>query len=396
MSDSVKSKKPANTAFKQQRLKAWQPILTPKTVLPTFFLVGAIFVPLGIGLYIASEKVKELMFDYTDCQSGGTPSAPITNWSWNAANKTCTIDFKVDEAFNPPVFMYYRLTNFYQNHRRYVKSFDAEQLKGSQTTPSGKGLDLCDPLKTPPQGTTVRINGQDVAVSPNAQYYPCGLIANSMFSDEISNLTSISAAQPSGGTYVDYTFTENGISWPSDKDRFKQSTWLDKPDDELLRTLIPPPFWAEAWPEKYAHGYTRDTIPNINTWERFQVWMRTAALPTFRKLWGRNENTALMPGVWRITIRDTFGVQKFGGRKAIVLSTVSLLGGKNPFLGSAYIAVGVISWILGLVFLFRHMIKPRKLGDHTYLSWNQPQQNAGAAPQRMPEVGGERSSLMHR
>ena len=26
------SRRPANTAFKQQRLKAWQPILTPKTV----------------------------------------------------------------------------------------------------------------------------------------------------------------------------------------------------------------------------------------------------------------------------------------------------------------------------------------------------------------------------
>lgn len=54
----VRQRKPANTAFKQQRLKAWQPILTPKTVLPTFFILGLIFIPLGVGLYIVSNSVS--------------------------------------------------------------------------------------------------------------------------------------------------------------------------------------------------------------------------------------------------------------------------------------------------------------------------------------------------
>jgi len=40
-----------DTAFKQQRLKAWQPILTPKVFLPTFFILGVLFAPLG-GLLI--------------------------------------------------------------------------------------------------------------------------------------------------------------------------------------------------------------------------------------------------------------------------------------------------------------------------------------------------------
>lgn len=40
-----------DTAFKQQRLKAWQPLLTPKTVLPTLFVAGIIFAPLG-GLFL--------------------------------------------------------------------------------------------------------------------------------------------------------------------------------------------------------------------------------------------------------------------------------------------------------------------------------------------------------
>jgi hypothetical protein len=40
-----------DTAFKQQRLKAWQPLLTPKTVLPTLFAAGIVFAPLG-GLFL--------------------------------------------------------------------------------------------------------------------------------------------------------------------------------------------------------------------------------------------------------------------------------------------------------------------------------------------------------
>lgn len=67
-----------------------------------------------------------------------------------------------------------------------------------------------------------------------------------------------------------------------------------------------------------------------------------------------------------------FDVAKFGGTKSIVISKVSFLGGKNSFLGSAYIVVGTICIALGIAFLARHMIKPRKLGDHTYLSWNKP------------------------
>lgn len=56
---TVRSRKPENTAFKQQRLPAWQPILTAGSVLPAFFIIGLMFIPIGIGLFVSSNNIKE-------------------------------------------------------------------------------------------------------------------------------------------------------------------------------------------------------------------------------------------------------------------------------------------------------------------------------------------------
>lgn len=44
--------------FRQQRLPAWQPVLTPRVVLPTLFTIGALFVLIGGLLFWSSEKVE--------------------------------------------------------------------------------------------------------------------------------------------------------------------------------------------------------------------------------------------------------------------------------------------------------------------------------------------------
>ncbi len=47
-------------AFTQQRMKGWQPILTPYNVLPVLFILGLIFVPLGVVFLTASFSVLSL------------------------------------------------------------------------------------------------------------------------------------------------------------------------------------------------------------------------------------------------------------------------------------------------------------------------------------------------
>lgn len=58
-----------------------------------------------------------------------------------------------------------------------------------------------------------------------------------------------------------------------------------------------------------------------------------------------------------------YPVKMFGGTKSIVISTVSWIGGKQPFLGWAYIAAAALLILLGLAGTIRHLVKPRRLGD---------------------------------
>lgn len=77
---------------------------------------------------------------------------------------TCSIAITAPSDMAPPVMLYYELSNFYQNHRRYVKSKSEEQLTGTVFTSTG-GLADCDPLRSR--------NGKVL--------HPCGLIAQSYF-----------------------------------------------------------------------------------------------------------------------------------------------------------------------------------------------------------------------
>lgn len=55
------------------------------------------------------------------------------------------MQFKITEEIQAPVYVYYQLDNFYQNHRRYVKSRSFDQLKGNYLTVAQLQTD-CDPI----------------------------------------------------------------------------------------------------------------------------------------------------------------------------------------------------------------------------------------------------------
>lgn len=274
----------------------------------------------------------------------------LTKPSYTAPRNVCTIEFNIPEDLKPPITFYYHLENFYQNHRRYVQSFNAKQLLGDPV-----GLDVlngsnCDPLSHPPNNGTKII-------------YPCGIIANSMFND---TFTSPLLLAPRNETVDEQLYpmkNNSGISWPGLKD-------LYGPTKYDYDQIVPPPNWNES----FRMGWTKDTPPpNLKEWEGFQNWMMLAAAPNFYKLYQRNDDDVMQFGRYRIEIVDNFDTVLYSGRKSFVITTISAMGSRNQWPGIIFLIVGGICLILDVYFILSFFLwKPRKLGDPSYLSWNQP------------------------
>lgn len=334
-----KKKKPSSSPFHQQRLFAYKPVLTPQKAIPFLLFMGLLFIPLGIVFLLTSNSIVEYVLDYTDCMTQA-PEGPDfadskRHFEWRRSGSQCFLRLTTTsrKPMGSPVFLYYQLVNFYQNNRLYAKSMNYEQLMGKPLSP--EKLKDCEPLVGP--------TGDSV-------YYPCGLVANSFFSDEIS---------------VDgHDFSATGIALPYDRKMYGKSKY------DLGKIKVhPPKSWDKSGLDLGPDGSYR-TLPALEADERFQNWMRISGLSTFRKLYGRYEGVIPERTTLTIAVTYRYDVLQYGGRKAVVLSTASWMGGKNRFLGYAYISFGTVMIIVGLVFLAKHLLSPRMIGDVRYLSWH--------------------------
>lgn len=105
--------------------------------------------------------------------------------------------------------------------------------------------------------------------------------------DTVSNFTLVDDVSQS------FVLSSQNIAWPSDKQKYGQTKY---PTSDI----VPPPNWANRYPNGQ---YTADyPPPNLSEDEHFMVWMHVAALPDFRKMWGRNDTSDLTAGRWRVSM----------------------------------------------------------------------------------------------
>ncbi|KAF7242784.1 Cell cycle control protein 50B [Varanus komodoensis] len=334
--------KPDNTAFTQQRLPAWQPLLSAGTVLPLFFCLGLAFVAIGLGLHFSSEQIEEVELDYTGALRNSNCSHCANLTSDGLASCWCTACFELPADFPAPVCLYYQLSNYFQNNRRYSVSRDDAQLSG-EAWALRHPIQECQPYRTTAQGIPIA---------------PCGSVANSLFNDTFELYRQLE-----NGSQEAISLDKRGISWWTDTNvKFRNPEPVNGSLAQAFLGTAKPPFW-------HVQVFELDKGNPNNTGfvnEAFIVWMRIAALPTFRKLYARVGNGSavmgLPQGTYCLNITYNYPVLSFHGGKKVIFSTLSWMGGKNPFLGIAYLVFGSVCVVTGIVMLVVH-IKYRHLNE---------------------------------
>ncbi|TKR70513.1 hypothetical protein L596_022535 [Steinernema carpocapsae] len=331
--EKKKKNRPKDSLLRQQRLPAWQPILSARTIISMMFLVGIAFIPIGVVLYLASAGVGEFDLNYGK-DHVETNHSMFQN---RAQPNMHRVSFNLDDKFQTgnDIYFYYRLDNYFQNLRTYMKSRDDEQLLGKVVILDKKETACKKPY------LKASLKGKKAFIAP------CGAIANSMFNDTFE-LYYFGEKVP---------FTYKGVAWEVDKTvKFKNPT--GKLWEELKQKTAKPTNWLKHVTELDLEDPDNNGYQNVD----FIVWMRTAALPNFRKLYrilDRSKSPTfargLPPGRYDLVIFDNYPVSRFHAKKHFIISSTSWVGGKNSFLGIIYMVVGSLCIVVGCIFLVIHL-----------------------------------------
>ncbi|OII75133.1 LEM3 CDC50 family protein [Cryptosporidium andersoni] len=314
--------------FKQQELGGWQPAVTSRFVILFFLICGVVFIIIGSILLSISNSTIECSIEYgdpPDTSKTHITTVQITAESCNPSK----ISGKPIDFINGELYLYYSLTNFYQNHRRYLTSRSNLQLSGEVFTKPSE-LSSCEPLITDKNGSILS---------------PCGLVAWSVFNDTYTVVDG-------NGELIQLDESTETITLLIDRESKFKNPSSSEVEGKNINQWLP----EDIFPGKVENGH-------------FIVWMRTAALPSFKKIYAKFVTSKPVKLPLTVHISNRYPVKGFEGTKGIVVSQITWTGGKNPFIGIVYIVIGSICCLLAMIFMIRNYISPRILGDIRYLYW---------------------------
>ena len=390
----------SSSRIAQQTLPTVFPRAYPSCVLPSFFVIGIIFLVLGSIILRSSDDVFIAVHRY-DNQNRyqHIPSDPsiniqqgrrtfTVNGTMQSQGSLARVLFSLSKDLAPPIYLYYGLSNFYQNYLDYHDGRSALQLAGSPITSSLRYK--CEPFLTPGSldgrgGTPMVLrNGSASATTVSYSdftYYPCGVTAWSMFNDSFTlysvrdttnfqlptNTQQLNMSQvtlvcngsdfdargsPLGGSAAPNMCAKSGISWDADVNiRFKDIAYTDLTWAPGYPVPTTDPYLSNGW-YAFEAGHS---VPHPLDLD-FQVWMRIAAAPSFRKLY-RIIQAPLAAGSYVMEVEEFFDAASLNSEKNFQIRVDSWLGMPNYPIGIAYIAAGSLAVVLAVGFLAQLMAR---------------------------------------
>ena len=265
----------------RQELKDKTPIGTPNCIIFNHIVFIIIFVTIAALILSTNSKKNFIEINYTDC----------------VLNKKCEIEFYIDKNLVSPIYVYYKLENFYSNHIDYVKSKNYLQLRGEKI--SDKKIDSSCKYMSRNEDHFIDDTEDQIlsyankTMNKTSIMNPCGLIANSIFTDKFE-LYNIDEKK-----YI--KIEEKEITLKIDREKnFKNNKnseniqWLNKED------------------------------------EHFMVWMNMETFPNFIKKWGYIDKD-LPKGKYKIIVDNKWGKIQWDVKKYFVLAKGNKFGSENFF-----------------------------------------------------------------
>jgi hypothetical protein len=274
-----------------------------------FCFLFCYFIAMGATLAFYASQVKEYVTQYDlVCPVNVTQQY------------NCTITINVKENMPGPVYFYYYLQNFFQNHRKYYTSKSYNQLAGIAAL-TDDDVSQCNPIKYNSQswfGNPYAIDG--TPLNPNAVASPCGLIAMTLFNDSFYLYDSTNKFIP---------FDLSNIAWPEDTASYK----------------APPNAASTQW--------TNVTDPH------FLVWMRPSGLSYFKKLYGVIPG-GLTAGIYTVNVTSNYDMTTYSGKKNAVLATRTDIGGQNLILCIIHFIAALLCLIIVIAVIIHVMYRKKQ------------------------------------
>lgn len=263
------------------------------------FTIGLFLIAVGFILKIVSRNLKAYEIRYDQI---------CKNYS-----SSCNLTFHIDQDLKGKMAILYKLSGYYQNHRRIFNSKNYDQLDGKYIS-SYSDLSSCSPAIS-----------KDDSSSPDNLYIPCGLMALSFFTDYYKWINTSVA-----------NFSDVSISQVSERNLFKP---INAQYKNGIRVLI-----------------NNSDFPGETTNEHFVVWMRAAAMPDFLKIFSKCNNCFIPKGDYQIEVRMQYPESMFHGGRYIYLVSAGAIGNCPRFLYMSYIIGGGSSLLISIVFSIQNLI----------------------------------------